>query len=254
MRLTVLGSSASYAGAGQATAGHLVEAGDTRILLDCGHGVLANLATVTDPLGLDAVFVSHGHIDHFADIYALQALLRFAPEGPAAPRALYTPAGLFERMGAVLTEHARAELAEAFQVHELSAKESVLLGGVSVTPFLVDHADPTFALVVEADGVRLCYTSDTAPGDAVLAAARGCDLLLAECTLPQQYAGMAAHMTAGQAAGIARDAGAGRLVLTHLWPTSRRDALLREAAAVFDGPISVAHEFETHQIGGSGRP
>ncbi|MDP2182796.1 MAG: MBL fold metallo-hydrolase [Actinomycetota bacterium] len=253
MRLTVLGSSASYAGAGQATAGYLVEVGDVRVLLDCGHGALANLAMVTDPLGLEAVFVSHGHIDHFADIYALQALLRFAPEGPAAPCTLYVPCGLFGRMGAVLTDHAREELVQAFDVHELAAKESVLLGGLSVTPYPVDHMDPTFALVVEADGTRLCYTSDTAPGEAVLEAARGCDLLLAECTLPQKYSGMAAHMTAAQAAGLARDAGAKRLVLTHLWPTSGRDTLLREAAAIFDGPISVAREFETHQIGGSGR-
>lgn len=253
MRLTVLGSSASYAGPGQATAGHLVEGGGTSILLDCGHGVLANLATVADPLALDAVFISHGHIDHFADVFALQALLRFAPEGPTAPLALYLPTGLFERMGAVLTEHARLELAAAFEIHELSAKESVVLGGLSVTPWPVDHIDPTFALVVQTDGERLCYTSDTAAGGAIAAAANGCDLLLAECTLPEQYASRAAHMTASQAASVACEAGAGALVLAHVWPTSDREAALREASAVFAGPVSVAREFDTYRIGDADR-
>ena len=79
MRLTVLGSSASYAGPGQASAGYLIEGGDARVLFDCGSGVLAKLQRVADPHGLDAIFITHGHPDHFVDLYGFQALLRYAP-------------------------------------------------------------------------------------------------------------------------------------------------------------------------------
>ena len=68
MRVTVLGSCASYPGAGQACAGHLVEGGGARVLLDCGHGVVANLGRALDPTTLDAVIISHAHVDHFADV------------------------------------------------------------------------------------------------------------------------------------------------------------------------------------------
>jgi ribonuclease BN (tRNA processing enzyme) len=128
MRLTVLGSAASYPGPGQACAGYLVEHDETHVLLDCGHGVVSNLGEVIDPLRLDAVFISHDHPDHFADIYALQALLRYAPEGPAEPLALYLPPGLFERMTCLLSERGAAELAAAFLLHDLADGESIRRG------------------------------------------------------------------------------------------------------------------------------
>src|SRR5512139_3305970 len=150
MRLTVLGSSASYAGPGQACSGHLVEGSGRRVMLDCGNGTLANLARAADPLTLDAVFVTHAHIDHFADVYALQSLLRYAPSGPAAPLTLYAPPGLFRRMGCVLTPAGAAELAEAFEARELSDGVAVGLGGMRVTPHAVDHIADTFGLAIES--------------------------------------------------------------------------------------------------------
>jgi len=81
--------------------------------MDCGNGVLANLSQVIEPGTLDAVFVTHEHPDHWADLYALQALLRYAPDGPAGRLALHMPPGLFERVMAPLSERGREEFAEA---------------------------------------------------------------------------------------------------------------------------------------------
>jgi len=248
MHLTVLGSSASYAGPGQACSGYLVEHNGTRVLFDCGPGVLANLAQVTDPTTLDAVFITHNHPDHICDIYALQALLRYAPEGPAAPLELWTPPELFERLACLLSERGARELCEAFDEHDLSACAPVAVGSLLVTPHPVVHTDPTFALVAEADGLRLCYTADTVPGAAVLSAARDCDLLLAEATLPRQYAGRAPHLTAAEAGALATDAGAGELVLTHIWPTNDRDQMAREAIELFRGRVRVASEFDVFEV------
>lgn len=250
MQLTVLGSSASYAGPGQACSGHLVRSGETSILLDCGNGVLSMLGQIADPLSLDAVFVTHRHTDHFADVYSFQALLRYAPEGPAPPLRLYAPVGLVESMGALLSERGRREFAEAFVVTAIEDRVTVTVGGLDVTPHAVDHTEPTFALCVEerATDRRMCYTSDTAPGEAVDAAAEGTHLLLAEATLPEEYAGRARHMTARQAGEVAARAGAERLVLTHIWPTSDRERIVREAAAVFDGPVNAATELESFVV------
>lgn len=248
MRLTVLGSSASYAGPGQACSGYLVEGNGSRVLFDCGPGVLANLAQVCDPLTIDAVFITHNHPDHIVDLYALQAMLRYAPQGPSAPMQLWTPPELFERLACLLSDRGARELREAFDDHDLSACDPVTVKGLRVTPHPVVHTDPTFALVAEADGLRLCYTADTMPGAAVLSAARGSDLLLAEATLPQQYAGRAPHLTAAEAGALATDAGAGELVLTHVWPTNDRARMAAEAAALFSGPVSVATELATYEV------
>jgi ribonuclease BN (tRNA processing enzyme) len=248
MRVTVLGSSASYAGAGQACAGHLIESGSTRVLFDCGHGVVANLTAACDPLSLDGLFISHAHVDHFADIYALQALLRYAPQGPADPLPLYAPEGLFERMGCVLSDNGRAELAQAFDAHVIEEGYTVPLGDVTVGVAAVTHIDPTYALIAQSGRARVCYTSDTGMSAAVVGAAADCDLLLAEATLPERYADVVAHLTARQAGEIAAEAGAGRLVLAHLWPTNDRQAALQEAQAAFDGEVTVASEMDTFDV------
>lgn len=248
MRLTILGSAASYPDAGRACAGHLLTSDAAAVLLDCGNGVLANLGRVLDPTRLSAVIISHPHIDHFADLYALQAALRYAPAGPVAPLPLYVPAGMFELMGRVLTDHGAQELREAFAVHELVAGEPVRVGPITVTPWPVEHVDLTYALVAEEAGIRLCYTADTRLGELVRAAASGAAVVLADATLPQQYAGRAPHMTAGEAASLARDAGAHMLVLTHLWPSVDRAAAAQQARGVFGGRVIVAEEMESLDV------
>lgn len=248
MRLTVLGSSASYPAPGRACAGHLVQSGGTAILLDCGNGVLSNLGKLIDPTELSAVFVTHGHIDHFADIYALQAALRYAPSGPMPPLQLHVPTGLFSRMQAALGEHGASELASAFEVHELAAAHSVTVGGIRITPHPVEHVGEAYALVLEADGARLCYTSDTRSGQPALTAARNADLLLAEATLPPEYENRAPHMTPAQAGQLAQDAGARMLVMTHLWPTVDRTQAVDAAGTRFDGAVAVASELDTFDI------
>jgi ribonuclease BN (tRNA processing enzyme) len=252
MRLTVLGSSASHAGAGQACAGHYLEAGDARVVFDCGNGALANLGRIADPLGLDAVFVTHNHIDHYADVYSLHAALRYAPDGPRAPMPLYLPAGLFDRMKGLLSARGAAEFDEAFVPIALESGRAVTLGGLRVTPIAVEHTDPTFALIAEADGARLVYTSDTRPCGAVHQAAVGADLLLAEATLPEPYADAAPHMTASQAGELAREAGARALVLTHVWPTNDRELMARIASEAFGGPVVVASELDVFDIAPKG--
>ena len=248
MRLTVLGSAASYPGPGRACAGYLVQTSGTSALLDCGNGVLANLGRVLDPVSLDGVIISHGHIDHFADLFALQAALRYAPTGPVPPLPLYLPPGLFDRMEALLGDRGGHELREAFRVHEIVPGVPIAIGEFSILPHPVEHAQSACALVVEGDGAKLCYTGDTRLGDAVREAARGVGVLLADATLPEEYAGRAPHMTPAEAASLASDAGAHTLVMTHLWPTVDRAHALVEARDHFDGRVIVADENTTLDI------
>jgi ribonuclease BN (tRNA processing enzyme) len=254
MRLTVLGSSASYAGAGQACAGHLIESDSTKVLFDCGNGALANLAKVIDPLNLSAVFITHSHPDHFCDLYSLQALLRYAPAGPAPSMDLYLPEGLFERMSCLLSRRGAEALAEAFVPHAIEEHASYSVGPLRIKAHHVDHTPPSYAFVVEADGARLAYTGDTSANDGVRAAAKGADLLLAEATMPEEYKDAAPHLAASQAGEMAREAGVGELVLVHVWPTNDRAEMARVAAEVFGGRATVAEEldsFEVRSHGGS---
>ena len=253
MRVTVLGSSASYSGPGRACAGHFIEAAGARVLFDCGNGTLSNLAQIEDPTHLDAVFITHNHPDHYADIYALHAALRYSPYGMSGPMPLYLPEGLWERLPCLLSERGAADLAEAFVPITMHSDEPIAVGGLSVTPIAVEHTDPTFALIAESDEARLVYTSDTAPCGGVTRAAQKADLLLAEATLPERFVGAAPHMTATQAAQLALDTGARALALVHIWPTTDRAEVAQIATEVFGRRVMVADEFDVFEIATPGR-
>jgi ribonuclease BN (tRNA processing enzyme) len=248
MRLTVLGSSASYAGPGQACSGYLVETGDARVVFDLGSGALSNLGTLLDPATVDGIFITHKHPDHFLDLYALQALLRYAPGGPAEPVRLWMPDDLFDTMKCLLSDRGAREFDEAFVVHPHDPSEPVAFGDLEVASHPVPHTDPTYALSATCGGTRVVYTADTSFDGAVTALAQGADLLLAEATLPEKYEGAAPHLTPKQAGQLARDAGVERLVLTHLWPTQDRETARTQAAETFGAPVDLAAELASFDI------
>lgn len=253
MRVTVLGSAASYAGAGEACAGHLVESGETKVLFDCGNGVLSNLAKIADPLDVKAIFVTHYHPDHYVDLFAYQSLLRYAPEGPAPAIDVYLPAGLPARMKCLLSDRGCVELDEAFRFHPLEDREPIAIGDLTVTPISVEHTDPTFALRAQENGSVLAYTADSSPSEPVSRAIEGADLVLSEATLPEEYSGAAPHMTATEAGRLAREAGASSLVLVHVWPTNDREGMRIAASAAFGRDAHVAREFDSFDVIPKGR-
>ncbi|GHD30441.1 ribonuclease Z [Streptomyces galbus] len=96
-------------------------------------------------------------------------------------------------------------------------------------------------------GQRFAFIMDTRLCDGVHALAEDCDLLVIESTFLDEDERLAVehgHLTAGQAAAVARDAGVRHLVLTHFSQRySDPDEFERQArAAGFEGELTVAHD------------
>jgi ribonuclease Z len=88
-------------------------------------------------------------------------------------------------------------------------------------------------------GKTVAIFGDTAPGPAALTLANGADLLVHEATLEHAMAEKAnsrGHSTSRQAAALARDAHAARLIITHIssrYSPEGAAALLSESRALF---------------------
>ncbi|EPX60112.1 Ribonuclease Z [Cystobacter fuscus DSM 2262] len=102
-------------------------------------------------------------------------------------------------------------------------------------------------------GRRLVISGDTRPCPAMVKASRDADLLIHESTFSDDEQARALetrHSTAREAAQVAREAGARRLILTHL--SSRHDTdptrLLTQAREEFKGPVEVAYDGLTVEL------
>jgi ribonuclease BN (tRNA processing enzyme) len=244
MRLTVVGSGPAAPQADTPASGLLVESVSTAVLLDCGSGVVARLRTLTDPGALDGVVIGHFHADHYIDLTALRYLYPWPGTGVDRP-AVWLPPGGPDRLRALapLINERERFFDDAFDLYEYADGVPFTIGDLTVVPSLLHHYVPARALAVTGDGggSRLVYGGDTGPTEALVAAAAGADLLVAEATLAseaddEQSRG---HSTAEEAIAMARRAGVGRLVLTH-YPSARRPFLQALAAATRDLAVDVA--------------
>jgi len=144
--------------------------------------------------------------------------------------------------GLALIEDIRPGRFDAVRARELGIPEGPLFGRLhrGETIQLDDGTviQPEDLVGPERPGRKLVYSSDTAPCRSVLEAASGADLLIHECTFLDEESTRAAetrHSTARQAAEVALQADARRLVITHFSARHSEQAhrLEKEARSVF---------------------
>lgn len=242
MKLTVLGCWAPYPAPGQACSGYLLEIGGKHILIDLGHGVFGKLQQIFDFTKLDAVFVSHLHPDHCADLSCLRhGILGARRLGQEVSISVYTPCDPDDKFQVL------ANFEDAFDLHILGtgSAQPLEIEGIDCEIFRTVHPIPTYGLIARHKGQKFVYTADAAWEDKLVEICSEADILLCEASLAESDAALAekGHLTAGQAGALSLEAGVGRLILTHLWPGYKLKQLQNEAAGKFPGTIDLAVEF-----------
>jgi ribonuclease BN (tRNA processing enzyme) len=238
MRLTVLGGCGAWPEAGQACSGYLVEHDGFRLLVDVGYATVPRLLQHIGVGQVDAVFISHGHPDHCADLNPLLRA-RVLRDDPLAPLPVYALPGALD---AVLALDRPGMLAAAYDLREFTAGSRLDIGPFRARTRLLPHWLPNAGVRLSAGGVSFVYTGDTGPSPDVVDLARDAELLLAEASYVDQVPEdsrryLSSASTAGRQAA---DAGARRLLLTHLMPGTDWAAACAAAGDAYDGQISVA--------------
>jgi ribonuclease BN (tRNA processing enzyme) len=229
LNVTVLGCSGSFPGRGGACSGYLVDDGTTRVWLDAGSGTLANLQHHVAVDQVDAIVLSHDHPDHWSDLEGWNIVLKYVLDRTSFP--VYAPAGLKSRTYDDMPNVAWNDVTDG---------DRVSVGTLDLTFSQTDHGPETLAVRVDAGDRSLGYSADTGPAWSLEALGDGLDLALCEATVPADREGEMQHLSAGQAGAQAREAGAARLVLTHLWPTLDPFRAGGEGAEAFGAPVEVA--------------
>jgi ribonuclease BN (tRNA processing enzyme) len=216
MRVHVVGCSPAWPNPGGAQSGYLVEEDGRRLLLDCGPGVLPRLRRLEAWPRVDAIVITHFHLDHWGDVvpWAFGGLFGAGREVEAPE--LWLPRGGSETLhGLDPVLYANAIL-ELFPVHEYEEKTPFSAAGFDLVAYrLLHYAVETYGLRV-SDGERtLAYSADSAPCDGLVELARDADLFLCEATLAQPEQGIRGHLTANEALDAFAESGAHRFVVIH---------------------------------------
>jgi ribonuclease Z len=125
-----------------------------------------------------------------------------------------------------------------------------LVNGKTVTLPDGRTIDPDQVLGEPRKGTSLVVVGDTGRPEKVIQYAKDADALVIESTYIQAEEDLAKrfdHLTAVQAAGVAKEAGVGKLFLTHLSRRYRERDVLEEAQNIFQ-PVYVARDFDHYKI------
>jgi ribonuclease BN (tRNA processing enzyme) len=252
MRLTTIGTGTVSPSASRVCAGHLVNAGNVNVLLDCGSGVVHRLARAgVDWMGITHVAITHFHADHLSDLAFLIFTWRHGAERPRAmPVEIIGPPG----MDALVTRFAHAfgswvrDPGYEVRVREVPAgAHADLSDDVRLGAFKVPHTDESVAYDVVHGPRRVVYTGDTGFDEGLGRWATGCDLLLAECSLPDDRE-MAIHLTPRRCAELAALSNPRALVLTHFYPPVEQVDIRGIVRERFSGTVVLADDGWTMEI------
>ncbi len=246
MKLTVLGGSGAFPLPDVGCSGYLVEESGFRLLIDPGYGTAGELMRLLPVTELDAVYVSHRHPDHCADLNPLLRARAMADEPAETALPIYAPPDALE---VVLALDRPGMLEEAYELHEFGIGEAWQLGPMHVQTRELPHYAPNAAIRMAGATGSIVYTGDGGPTPALVELASGADLLLAEATHidePPDNDGLLCD--AASVGRQAASAGVSELMLTHLWPGDDPAVAMQRAGQAYDGPIGVARPGGTVEI------
>ena len=272
--VVLLGTGNPIPDSSRAGAATLVRAGDTRLLVDAGRGVLMRLtAAGVLPIMLDAVLLTHLHSDHICDLNDVVTTHWVMSPEPTTLR-VYGPPGtaaVVDGMRAMLAPDVRYRIAHhedltwepQLDVVEVGEGEVFDRAGVRVVAAPTDHrpVEPTVGYRVEHDGRAAVLAGDTVPCAGLDGLCRDADVyvqtvlrddLVSRAPMRRFQETIDYHSTLEQTAQTAQRTDVRTLVLTHQIPTpapGSADEWVAIAREHFAGEIVFADDLTTVEVG-----
>ncbi|NOZ70071.1 MAG: MBL fold metallo-hydrolase [Deferribacteres bacterium] len=242
MKLIVLGSGTCVPSLNRNAPGYYLEAGDRRILLDCGSGTLLQLERAGKSYrDIDAVFITHTHPDHFADLMPLIHALRATPGFKRAKTLFIVAPSLFieyyDRAIATVLGRPRE-----FSIQRIRMPEEMDFRPFNVRAAKTVHSQDSIAYRFEYGGRAIVFTGDADYDKGIVDLSRDADLLIADCSFPDANKARG-HLSARQCGLVAREAGVKKLLLSHIYPADTPDIdRVREGREEFGGEVVLAED------------
>lgn len=242
MILKILGSVSPYPKIDSNCVGYLIydTNNNQKILLDCGNGITRFMEFPKDLENL-TIIISHLHKDHYADLSAI-----------AYASYVYHNLGLLSRKVKCYIPNSKdledyhylinygTENYMDFYVYD--EKKDVNINDINVSFYQTKHPIKTFAMNIRKGNIKLSYSADTGYDENISLFFEDADILICESSfLKQQKNGNRNHLSAEEAAIIAKKSNVKKLILSHFWPEIAKSNYLDEAKNILEN-VDVASE------------
>ncbi len=207
-----------------------------------------------NPTTIRRVFLTHLHMDHsleFPSIVFGSYLL-----GRTDKWYLYGPPGtvnfsslLFEKVFPYAPEIVRRIRKEGLEVtpYEVTVGRVFENENYTINSAPTEHGIPSFAYRIDSREGAVVISGDTRPCKSVIDLARGADLLIHECSFPDdmiEFARETYHSVPSEVGDVANQAGVKKVVLTHLFPPckGREMEMVESVRSKFGGEVISSHD------------
>lgn len=234
MKLTVLGNNGPYPAAGGACSGYLLTGDNTKILIDCGNGVLSNLQKFIKFEDLDAIILTHLHSDHMSDMM----VLRYAVQIKKAKGQMQKTMRVFAPSEPE-DEYKRLDIPDTFELSPIYEGMILNFGSLKLSFREMKHPVKCFAVAAENGAQRFIFSGDTSWNNGIIEFSECADLIMLDAGLlsKDKQSDNVPHLTARECGIVAKQSGAKKLMLTHFWPEYNLQDLLSEAKENFTNVV-----------------
>ena len=246
MKLTILGSGTVVPNGLRNSAGYFVELPDARIMLDCGAGTLHALARYELPWEqMTHLFVSHFHVDHIGELASLFFAFRYGMKTDRQePFTIIGPRGIERVMDGLKTAFGSRLFEGKFPINVRIVTPGERLdigGGATISVAKTPHTEESLAVRIEHGGRALCYTGDTDYSEDLADFFSKADVLISECSFREPREGVR-HLSIGQAARLASESNAAKLIVTHFYFDVNEAELKAELEREYSGEVIIGRD------------
>ena len=246
IELIILGSGTRVLLDERSMAGYALLCGNFFLLLDCGNGVIRRGLQAKLPLlQIDAILITHLHMDHIADLPSLLWALHGEGHCRAKrPLSIYGPSGLKDFYSGLINLYGTwiEEIEPEVRVIEVEVQDFPV-GPWEIKTLPMQHGLPANGYRLEQGNKIITYTGDTGPCDQVIKLAKDASVCIIECSFPD---GMetTTHLTASEVGKLAEKANCRKIILSHLYPESLSTDIIGQCRHFFKGEIEIASDLK----------
>lgn len=217
MKVTILGSGTILSELNRNPSAYLVQKNKSSFLLDCGPGTLHQLNVLKHSVSdLECVFLSHFHLDHCSDMFALLMRRYLLDNQSNETFKIFGPSGLADWFEALASTQGSWLSGHRPEIVELSG-QVMFWQGVQVSVCRNGHTENSISYLFTNGNKKFFYSSDMDYNPALVKFASHSDVAIVECSYPDEQA-HPGHLTPLKLAQIVNLAKIKKTIVTHIYP------------------------------------